>query len=148
MIACALALAGCGKAKKGPTFDMTPVTGTVILDGKPLADAEVAFYLQGTAPEGYYGSGATTDVEGKYALKSGEAPGAVPGQYKVTISRIVDANGAAIVAEEGMDAEQLKMGGSAKESIPAKYSDLEQTELTVLVEKGKSEGYDFPLTGS
>lgn len=142
---------GCGKSKKGPTFDLTPVAGTVTLDGKPLADADVGFYLQGTAPEGYYGSGAKTDAEGKYVLKAGDALGAVPGQYKVTVSRLVGADGAAIAAEEdeeGMDAEQLKMGGDVKESMPAKYSDMEQTELTTTVEKGKADGYDFQLTGS
>lgn len=147
-IACLLVLAGCSKGKKGPTFDLTPVAGTVTLDGKPLADADLGFYLQGTAPQGYYGSGAKTDAEGKYALKTGDALGAVPGQYKVTVSRLVGADGAAIVTEEGMDAEQLKMMGKVKESIPPKYNDLEQTELTITVDKGKAEGYDLQLTGS
>ena len=147
---CALVLiaAGCGKGKKGPTFDLTPVAGTVTLDGKPLADADLGFYLQGTAPQGYYGSGAKTDADGKYVLKTGDALGAVPGQYKVTVSRLVGADGAALVTEEGMDAEQLKMMGSAKESIPPKYSDLEKTELTITVDKGKTDGYDLTLTGS
>jgi hypothetical protein len=75
------------------------------------------------------------------------APGAVPGSYKVTVSRTVGADGAPLVVEEGMDAEQLKMGGQAKESLPPKYSDMEQTELTITVEKGKADGYDLPLTG-
>ena len=147
---CALVLiaAGCGKGKKGPSFDLTPVAGKVMLDGKPLADADLGFYLQGTAPQGYFGSGAKTDAEGKFVLKSGDALGAVPGQYKVTVSRLIGVDGAAIVTEEGMDAEQLKMMGKVKESIPAKYNDLEKTELTITVDKGKTDGYDLTLTGS
>lgn len=147
-IACLLVLTGCGKGKKGPTFDLTPVAGKVMLDGKPLADADLGFYLQGTAPQGYFGSGAKTDAEGKFVLKTGDALGAVPGQYKVTVSRLVGVDGAAIATEEGMDAEQLKMMGKVKESIPAKYNDLEKTELTITVDKGKADGYDLTLTGS
>ncbi|HUY90508.1 MAG TPA: carboxypeptidase regulatory-like domain-containing protein [Pirellulales bacterium] len=147
-IVCTIVLAGCGKGKKGPTFDLTPVAGTITMDGKPLADAEVGFYLQGAAPQGYYGSGAKTDAEGKYVLKTGDALGAVAGQYKVTVSRLVGADGAAIVPEEGMDVEQLKMMGEAKESIPAQYNDLEKTELDAKVEAGKADGYDFQLSSS
>lgn len=143
-----VAVAGCGRGKKGPSFDLTPVSGTVTLDGKPLPDADVAFYLQGEAPPGYFGVGAKTDASGKYTMAVGESPGAVPGNYKVTVSRLVGANGAPITPEEGMDVEQLKMLGEVKEALSPKYSDLEQTELTTSVETGKADGYDFPLTGS
>jgi hypothetical protein len=47
-----------------------------------------------------------------------------------------------------MDAEQLKMAGQAKEAMPLKYSDMEQTQLSAPVEKGKADGYDFQLTSS
>ena len=143
-----LVLAGCSKSNKGPVFDLTPVAGTVTLDGKPLPDAEVAFYLQGTAPTGYYGSAARTDAEGKYQLLTGVAQGALPGNYKVTVSRITDSNGGAVKLEEGMDLEQLKMLGQAKESLPPNYTDLSQTVLTTTVEKEKSDGYNFDLKSS
>jgi hypothetical protein len=124
------------------------VAGTVMLDGKPLADAEVAFYLQGAPVEGFYGSAAKTDAEGKFELIAGEAKGAVPGSYKVTVSAMKDANGGPVVISEGMDLEQLKMQGQAKETLPPKYSDMEKTELKATVEKGKADGYDFPLKSS
>lgn len=148
IITCVVVLAGCGKGKKGPTFDLTPVAGTITLDGKPLADAEVAFYLQGTPPAGYYGSAARTDAEGKYQLLTGVAHGAVPGNYKVTVSRLTDANGGAVKLDEGVDLEQLKMLGQAKESVPPQFSDLQNTVLTLTVDKAKADGYNLELKGS
>lgn len=145
VIACVMVLAGCGKGKKGPTFDLTPVAGTITLDGKPLADAEVGFHLQGTAPTGYYGSGARTDAGGKYELRTGDALGAVPGNYKVVVSRLTAPDGGPIVLQEGIDLEQLKMQGQVKESVPPIYADLSKTELTTMVEKGKVDGYNFDL---
>lgn len=143
-----LAPPGCGKGRKGPVFDLTPVSGTVTLDGKPLADADVGFYLQGTAPAGYFGSGARTDAHGKYQLLTGAAQGAVPGSYKVTVSRITDAQGGPVQISEGLDLEQLKMQGQAQESLAPKYSDASQTELTTTVEQGKADGYNFELKSS
>lgn len=137
-------MAGCSGSNQ-PTFDLTPVSGSVTLDGKPLADADVAFYLQGQSPKDYHGSVGKTDAQGKYELQAGVAKGAVPGSYKVTVSRFRDAKGGPIVEQEGMDLEQLKMTGQAKETIPPKYSDLDKTELTTTVEAGKTDGYDFSL---
>ena len=125
-----------------------PVAGTVTLDGNPLADADIAFYLQGDRPQGYAGSGGKTDAQGKYELTTGAAKGAAAGSYKVTISRYRDANGGPLVIPEGMDLEQLKMQGQAKETLPPQYSDMEKTELKATVEKGKADGYDFPLKSS
>ncbi len=143
-----LLLAGCGKSNQGPAFELTPVAGKVSLDGKPLADADIGFYPQGSAPAGYHGSGAKTDSEGRYELKTTSKSGAVPGAYKVTVSRFVGAAGAPVNLEEGMDVEQLKLQGQYKESLPERYSTLEKTELTVTVENGKVDGYDFPLTSN
>lgn len=120
----------------------------MLLDGQPLSDASLTFYLSGSPVPGYSASLGKTDETGKYELMSGGKPGAVPGVFKVTISRIVNTSGAPVNAGEGMDLQQLAMRGLAKESLPEKYSNLEQTELTLTVEKGKAEGYDFNLKSS
>lgn len=143
-----LAAAAVGCAEKTPTIELTPVAGAVLLDGKPLAGAELTFYPNGMTAQGYSGSLGKTDAEGKYQLKAGARPGAAPGPFKVTIRRIVNASGTPVSAEGGMDMQQLAMQGLAKESLPEKYSSLEKTELTVTVEKDKAEGYDFHLKGS
>lgn len=143
---CLAAMAcGCSKSSK---FDLAPVAGTVTLDGQPLADADVTFFYQGSSAPGYRISTGKTDPAGKYELKAGAKPGAVPGDFKVTVSRIVSKDGATVNLDEGMDMTQLEMQGLAKQSLPEKYSDYEKTELSAKVEKGKSDGYDFPLAGS
>lgn len=146
LLCVALATAGCSSKSSKP--ELTPVAGTVTLDGKPLPDADITFFLQGQTVPGYTASMGKTDADGKYQLKFGGDAGAVPGNFKVTVSRIVNENGAALNPDEGMDLPQLEMQGLAKQSLPEKYWDLDKTELNTTVEKGKSEGYDFPLTGS
>lgn len=146
LICLAVAAAGC--SEQGSGVDLTPVAGTVMLDGKPLGDARLAFYPTGTAVPGYSGSVGETNSEGKYEISAGSQPGAVPGEYKVTISRVVASSGAVVNLEEGMDMEQLLMQGEAEESLPEKYSSYEKTELNVSIEKGKADGYDFQLTSS
>ena len=148
MLVLLLCCAGCSNNKKGPQVDLMPAAGTVTLDGKPLADADIAFYLQGDRPQGYAGSGGKTDAQGKYELTTGAAKGAAAGSYKVTISQYRDANGGPVVISEGMDLQQLKMQGQAKEMLPPRYSDMEKTELKATVEKSKADGYDFPLKSS
>jgi hypothetical protein len=77
----ALAGAGCGKGKSKPI----PTEGTVTLDGKPLADAQVVFHpLEG---KGQVAS-AITGSDGSFRLTTtNTGDGAVPGDYKVTVRK-------------------------------------------------------------
>jgi hypothetical protein len=145
-----VAFVGCAKsgAPKGPKLNLVPVAGNVTLDGKPLADAQVSFYLQGTSPEGFYGSAAATDAQGHYELQTMGQKGTVIGSYKVIVSKQVSATGAPLKPEEGMDMEQLRAAGNVKETVPAKYTDPTVTELSATVEKSKAEGYNFDLKSS
>jgi hypothetical protein len=81
---------GCG-AKK--SYKFVPVSGKVLLDDKPLPNANIRFQpaeehgrLDEPMPESY----GTTDEDGRYTLKPlGEyegASGAVPGNYLVQVS--------------------------------------------------------------
>jgi hypothetical protein len=137
---------GCTSKTTDP--ELTPVAGVVMFDGKPLPDAQLTFYFSGAPLSGYSASLGKTDEAGKYQLKSSGKTGALPGEFKVTISRFVSDSGLTLNPEEGMDLQQLAMQGRAKESLPEKYSSFELTELTATVEKGKSEGYDFDLKGT
>lgn len=72
-----LALPGCGP-KHPETF---PVTGTVTLDGQPVAGAAVVFI-----PEQGEMATATTDTAGRFELSTFErADGALPGRHRVTV---------------------------------------------------------------
>lgn len=139
------AVTGCAKKKATPSFDLAPVSGVVKIDGQPISEATVSYYFEGSPPAGYFGSAGTTDSQGRYELRSGAQPGAVPGTYKVTVSRFTGKDGKPLVLEEGIDLEQLRRLGRAVESLAHRYSDQTQTELKITVDKAKADGYDFDL---
>jgi hypothetical protein len=73
--------AGCGQTN-------VPVEGTVTLDGKPLAGANIVFaQLRATAPGPFVGK---TDADGKFSLGStdGGSNGAAPGEYRLMITTV------------------------------------------------------------
>ncbi len=73
-----LGLIGCG----GGTQDLGTVSGTVTLDGEPLAGAEVVFQPEAGRPS--YGE---TDSQGRYRLMFAfQQPGAQIGSHRVMIS--------------------------------------------------------------
>jgi hypothetical protein len=83
----ALLLAGCG----GRSYKTPPVSGRITLEGKPLANAMVAFVPdvpvgQKDRPPSSVG---TTDADGRYSLSLNgdpETSGAVVGKHKVMIT--------------------------------------------------------------
>lgn len=142
-------LPGCGSG--GATGPHTVrVSGTVSLEGKPLAGAEIRF-----VSDKFSGYG-LTNSEGKYDL----VQGAVPGKNKVFISKIE--GGKNISEAIAGDMEQLRTAAeSAKqeqarggkvnlddiphETVPAQYSDPEKTKLTFTVPDGGATNADFRL---
>jgi hypothetical protein len=127
-LCCLLALAGCGR--KGQNLPpQYPVSGTITMDGQPLASAGIMFLPRGeTRGTGAFGM---SDAAGKYSLKSDHGgPGAPEGEYAVTISRVLNRDGTPYlpnpdVAEAG-----------ERETLPGIYSDSMKTTLTATVPKG------------
>lgn len=143
---------GCWRSSSGPalpTFSETAeqVTGVVKLDGTPLPGATVTFMFEGSPPKGFIGSGGITDSNGKYQARSGDKLGMPAGRYRVVVQRWATLDGKPFKEDPqaGMDLEQAKMGGTVKEMVPAKYSDPEQTQLTVEITKGQKDPVDFNL---
>lgn len=121
-------LTGCGQK-------IVPVAGVVRLDGKPLDGAGVAFHAAGGGPM----ASAVTDAEGRYRLETGNAKGAVPGEYRVTVTKQT-------VSGFGSDGVMPGPGGyKIKWLVPEKYVDVKTTPLAVTV---PSQSYDFELTSS
>jgi hypothetical protein len=123
--ACVLFATGCGPS--GPT--RAPVSGTVLIDGKPVEGIEVNFATADVA-----GSG-VTDASGKFML----SPGAAPGMNKVWLRKFTGGDPALLE----MDAEQLAAMSAAgsgakipKPLLPPKYSDSAATMLTFDVPPG------------
>lgn len=110
-------LSGCGR---GPR--LVPVTGTVKLDGKPLADAAVQFDF-GQFPRPAIGR---TDAEGKFSLAYLNRAGAPIGSCKVNIRK------------------QAPAGASGlKELVPEKYNSKSQL-LYEITKKGPND-FNFDL---
>ncbi|HEV7280393.1 MAG TPA: hypothetical protein VGN57_09290 [Pirellulaceae bacterium] len=121
-----LFLGGCGAG--GPATES--VSGTVLIDGKPVEGVEVFFATADVA-----GSG-VTDASGTFTLASG----ASPGPNKVWLRKYVGGDPALL----DMDPEQLAAMSSAgpagakipKPLLPPKYSDPAVTVLTFDVPPG------------
>jgi hypothetical protein len=131
--ALAVGLAGCDMG--GPSFKLTPVTGTVKLNGQPLADADVQFIYDGTPPQEFLGSMGKTDANGKYELTTNKGKGTIDGKFKVIVSKITDKSGNPVKEnlEAGMDIQQMIQSGDAIQLIPPAYSDVSVTQQTAEV---------------
>lgn len=119
-----LPLVGCSSQSSGLPA-VAPVTGTVTMDGKPLASATVVFESQG----GHVAFG-NTDATGRYEIvAAGRQRGAIIGPNKVRISSQTDA----------------PPGPGWRDPIPARYNAA--TELSAEVVAGDNT-FDFPLQGA
>ncbi|MEQ8849927.1 hypothetical protein [Botrimarina sp.] len=125
----AAALVGCG-----PQAKIAPVSGTVTLNGEPLADATVRFLPKPQEdPDAVMMlAKGKTDASGAYSLRVYDGPeGAVVGANRVTITTAVE-------AEDGE-------GLVAKERVPPQYN--VQSKLEFDVPPGGTDAADFQLTG-
>lgn len=117
--------AGCGGGNGPPLGN---VSGTVTLDGKPLADVEVCF-----APARGRASIGRTDGSGRYALTFvGKTKGALVGAHRVSVNWPL--------GDPEDDAREQKAG--SRPPIPDRYS--RQSTLTADV-RGGSNTFDFAL---
>ena len=107
---------GCGDS--GP--ELAPVSGTVLLDGKPVEGASVTFM---PAAGGRPATG-TTNASGEFQLTTfKEQDGALVGDHSVTITLVKR------LYWEGMTTDQEKV----KWLIPKRYGRVETSELHATV---------------
>jgi hypothetical protein len=124
-------LLGCGSS------ETVVVTGTVTLNGEPLAGAAVTFYPDGTT--GGLGGNGWTGPDGRYTLTSARGgKGTLPGTYRVVVSRFLNPDGSA------PDPKVPPAEGKARETLPGRYSDRDATELRATVSKD-ARVHDFTL---
>lgn len=128
-----LLLAGCGRS------GVVPVSGTVTLDGKPLAHATVVFELQSDDKNPGPGSSGTTDANGRYTLHvmTTNAPGALIGKHKVSIT----AYEGDVEGESSAPDATTKVNRAAL--VPPEYN--VQTKLTFDVPSKGSSNANFDL---
>jgi hypothetical protein len=123
----ALAAAGCGKAKPATA----PVTGRVLLDGKPVAGAAVMFEpVEGGVP-----ARGGTGADGGFTLSTfGRDDGALVGRHRVSVSKFVTEGVAA--NELGLEAAPGPPGLQPKAALPARYAAPKTSGLEATVEPG------------
>lgn len=135
-----LFVVGCGgsDAAKSARPKVVPATGLVKYKGQPVADATVVFVPD--SPAGV-AANATTDGDGKFVLKAFDPDeGAVPGKYKVTVSKVE----IPLPAPRASHDEVIKPV-VPKYLVPQKYEDPEKSGLTAEVVDGQKNEFEFDL---
>ncbi len=132
LFACAL-LVGCSDNPQ-----VADVTGVITLNGKPLEFVHVEFW-----PEVGPRSIGKTNAEGRFTLKTDDdlLIGAVPGSHKVSLKDTWHMKDDYI--NDG--GEWVDMSKGRKSRIHTKYYDAAQSPLSVKVEPGKVNTFDFPV---
>ncbi|MBA4190698.1 MAG: hypothetical protein C0467_22160 [Planctomycetaceae bacterium] len=130
----AVLMTGCGG---GSDEGHLATTGTVTVNGQPVANVVVTYIPQGTT--GGNGGTATTDSSGRYEIVPTHGKSLPPGQYKVTVSRRLNPDGSP------PDPNVPPMESSARETLPAKYTDADKTELNVTLVAGEKKPNDFAV---
>jgi hypothetical protein len=131
LLVTAFVLAGCG----GDSDSLTPVTGTITVDGSAGDGAAVAFIPQGKTAGN--GGTALADKSGKYEILTPQGKkGLPPGEYKVTVSVRRNPDGTPA------DPNVPPMESKASEVLLPKFSDRERTELNATV-SNEAKSFDF-----
>jgi hypothetical protein len=121
---CCLSLLGCG----GGGVATSPVSGTVTLDGQPLANVMVSFMPK----EGGPAASSLTDASGKYSLVTAGKKGAVLGKHTVKVTSVVAPVGMA-AGEMKSDSPEYKQkmmsGGGKKDYYKAQSSAMAIKEV-------------------
>jgi hypothetical protein len=130
----AIVLAGCS-GSSGPQ-----ITGLVMLDGSPLADAELLFEKRDKEGVGKFG--ARCNAEGKFEVPNIPGRNIAPGKYVVLITKWVDKKGK---ITEPAEIDQLRAAGLARNIVPDKYGDAASSPLSAEIKEGKNELPKFEL---
>jgi hypothetical protein len=131
---------GCGGGRDSSLPDLVPVSGTVTLDGKPLAGAIVTFLPVGaTKGRSCYG---VTGADGRYELMENEkSKGAPVGEFSVLVNKWVMPDG----SDFPKDSTQSAMDAGARELLPPQYSLDGSSTLKATVPAGGGT-VDFQVT--
>jgi hypothetical protein len=127
---------GCEKADPS----LVAVSGTITLNGDPLAYATVTFIPKDGTP-GFGGVG-KTDAAGRYTLLGSRdnAKGIPAGEYRVVISKRLMPDGSELAPNDNTP----PMMSPAKESLPDGFSSMTGTRQTASV-KPDGGPYDFAV---
>lgn len=147
----ALGLPGCGNGASSVT--LVEAKGKVLLDGEPLASAQVSF-----VPASGPSAAGTTTSDGTFKLTTGGRLGAVPGECRVTVFAVAKGSSEAEGQLKSMKPEDMaKMAGtsefdnlmddSSTEVIPSRYAKPDTSKLAATVSNNPADNdFFFELT--
>ncbi len=141
-----LGAVGCTPESRREGPELAKVTGSITLDGEPLAGAHIRFSPETKGPAAF----GVSDERGRYELRTYEPDdGAVPGKYGISITKEVTQGGMEFESEAAKDA-YVKENGEppARETtntVPEKYSSKKTSELTAEITLAKKNRIDLPL---
>jgi hypothetical protein len=125
--------AGCST---GDGLPREPISGTVTLDGQPLAEGAIQFSPAGGATAGPAVSAGALIEGGRFSID--REHGLIPGSYRVGVNAAAPTS-----AQAGPAGPGGKPVARAAELIPAKYN--AETTLTAQVQKGGRNRFQFDL---
>jgi len=136
-------VAGCGggadDAAKRNRPKVVPAQGIVTYKGSPVTGATVVF----SPTAGTNAASALTDSSGRFSMSAFPPdPGAVPGQYKVSITKTEQAAAQPAGGHDEPPAE----GAAPKSLIPEKYGSAETSGLVADIPEGGKTDLKFELT--
>jgi hypothetical protein len=138
-------VAGCGPS--GP--ELVPVTGTVMLDGKPLGLKNIYFSPDEGTPGA--GAGGNSKADGTFELLAvvggavEDMPGAPVGKYRVVVAEPMFPIETEMAVQGESDQPEVAVGlpsppkKADKMAIPSIYSNKDTTPLRVEVKPGGSQ---------
>ena len=142
-VTCLLMLStGCGG--DNDNRDKVVVKGTVSVDGAPMGGVLLGFFSPG---EKVAVGAVRTQDDGTYEVMFKAHAG--EGNYKVTATKLIPKPGAKVSTPgEGIDDFQLGLaqGSSAPVNLlPEKYSTVDKSDLSTVIQKGTNEGKNFAI---
>jgi hypothetical protein len=143
-LACVLTVTGCRGPTDGYQGERGQVSGTVTLDGKPLAKGCQVIFLSKTG--GYTASGVVND-SGAYTLSYVHGLSLPAIEYRVQLTAPVQPDSTETVDPSAMGAKLAlkRKGGAASDSpFPVKYGSAEKSGLEFKVAAGSNTA-DFKL---
>ncbi len=133
---------GCGGGADGDRPATYPVSGTVAMNGQPVADANVNFQMV----DGTGAAVGVTDAHGRYELTTFTAgDGAMLGEYRVAVTQFDRPPADADVDDDHPDYDPEAPTFVPENLLPERYADPATSGLTASVTEGQNT-VDLDLT--
>lgn len=146
-----LMIAGAAGCAKTEGLGTVKAGGEVIYKGQPVAGATVTFVPQ----SGKGAAVAMSDQSGRFHLMTSGTNGALPGSYKVTVTKSEEATAATsqtadLEARKKADMAGIKPASEAaslpKNLLPEKYATADKTPLAFEVQPSGQNNFRLELT--